>query len=440
MTTTTRVGPTRGLKRHLAVIVASLVAIPLTLVVLDQMWGTPSSSPAFAGCGEHDGLVVAAGTDASLNYQRRILIRQWNERPGQTHRATMVELGTSIDWVRSQLAAAVQARSCAYDVLMLDTPWTAEFAERGLVVPVEDAWMEDPGDFFLPVMETVMWGGLQYAVPWTTDAGLLFLRDRTPAPASWDALLRTGYAAQLANYEGLTVNALEVIWNTERPVLSGPVEQVDVATARVILRGLNRLARGGGALPASRGWDEDAAFSAFVAKQTPIMRHWPGTFRELTADPRVGGAFEFGQLPRPSYSVLGGQSLAVSAFSKRKDKAGELIRFLTGKAAETRLYTCGGYPPTRQSALGGDPTCPDTKGDDPATPTPQRTEEFTTILKAALQSARPRPATPYYGQFSETFRGCVNLVLDKKAPSPEALANALNAALRGEHGSCGGQT
>jgi multiple sugar transport system substrate-binding protein len=418
---------------------ASLVTLLVTLFVLHRVWGTPSSDPV-GDCGEHDGLVVAAESDISLNNQRRGLISQWNGRPGQTHRATMVELGPSIDLLHSQLAAVVQARSCAYDVLVLDTPWTAEFAERGFVEPVKATWMEDSGDFFPQVMETVKWHGRQYAVPWTTDAGLLYLRDQTPAPESWDELLRTGYAGQLANYEGLTVNALEVIWNTGQPVLSGPVEEVDVETARVILAGLNSLAAGGGALPASRGWDEDAGVRAFVGKQAPIMRNWPRVFRALTADPRIGAAFEFRQLPRPSYSVLGGQSLAVSAYSKHKDEAGELIRFLTNRSAEIRLYTCGGYPPTRQSALGSIPTCADTKGQDPDTPTPQRLEQFTTILKAALQSARPRPVTPYYGQFSQTFRGCVNLVLDNKAPSPEALADALNAALEGRHGSCGGDS
>jgi multiple sugar transport system substrate-binding protein len=418
------------------IVASSLVAIPVMWVALQQVWGAPSSSPAFAGCGEHDGLVVAAG-DVSLNYQRRDLIRRWNELHGQGHRATMVE-PVSFDAQHSELIAAAQAHSCAYDVLELDTPWTAEFAQRGFVEQVKDSWMEDPGDYFPPVMETVKWHGRQYAVPLTTDAGLLYLREKTPPPASWDELLRTGYATQLEDYEGLTVNALEVIWNTERPVLSGPVEKVDMTTAMVILDGLKRLVGVARALPDSRGWDEPATVGAFVEKKASIMRNWPYVFRSLTADSRIGGAFGFGQLPQPSYSVLGGQSLAVSVYSKHKDEAGELIKFLTNKVAENRLYACGGYPPTRQSALGSDPSCPITEGRDPDTPTPERFEQFTTTLKAALQSARPRPVTPYYEQFSETFRECVIMVLDAKPPSPEKLADALNAALKGKHGSCDG--
>lgn len=418
---------------------ASLVAMSVTLVVLQRVWGTPSSRP-LGDCGKHDGLVVLAG-DASVTHQRRDLIRQWNAMPGQTQQATLIEPNTSVDSEHSQEVAAEQARSCAFDVLELDTPWTAEFAERGFVVPVDDSWMDDPSDFFGSVMETVKWRGRQYAVPWTTDAGLLYLHGTPPSPPSWNELLSAGYATQLRNYEGLTVNALEVIWNTEGVVLSGPVEKVDVKTARVILNGLRRLAGVTKALPESRSWDEPATVNAFVDNvdnKASIMRNWPYVFRSLTADSRIGRSFEFQLLPRPGYTVLGGQSLAVSAYSKHKDDARKLIRFMTGKKSENHLYACGGYPPTRPSALGNDPTCPIPKNPDPDTPTQERFDQFTTTLKAALQNALPRPTTPYYGQFSETFRGCVIMVLNNRAPSPEKLADALNAALKGKHGTCGG--
>jgi multiple sugar transport system substrate-binding protein len=372
------------------------------------------------------------------------MIDKWNEdNPGPRLHATMVEPALSIDAEHSQEVAAEQARSCAYDVLELDTPRTAEFAERGFVEPVKGAWMDDPGDFFPRVMETVQWRGHQYAVPWTTDAGLLYLRGK-PAPASWDKLLHDGYETQLKDYEGLTVNALEVVWNTTRQlVLSGPVDKIDIATAKVILAGLNRLATAAeaGALHDSLEWDEPASANAFVAKQTSIMRNWPYEFRALSADTRIRrAAFEFHQLPEPSYSVLGGQNLAVSRYSKHKDQAGKLIKSLTGKVAEKRIY-CGGYPPTRKSTLSRDAPCSATKDlDQGATPTPKRLKQFTETLKGALQKARPRPATPYYEQFSETFRECVNMVLKNNAPSPEKLADALNAALKGRQGSCGGQT
>jgi multiple sugar transport system substrate-binding protein len=46
-------------------------------------------------------------------------------------------------------------------------------------------------------------------------------------------------------------------------------------------------------------------------------------------------------------------------------------------------------------------------------------------LKSALATAHPRPITPYYEQFSETFRRCAINVLDGNAPSAATVADAL---------------
>ena len=427
---------------RLATVGAVLLAVPLTFVMLQAVTGPASSGPALDGCGEHEGLVIVADPDASFGAQRRHLINDWNDHHGPGLRARMVEVGPAIDALHSQVAAAAQTHSCIYDVYVLDTPWTAEFAERNAIERVEDAWMEDPGDIIPDVLETGKWHGVQYAVPWTTDAGLLYRRAGKDPPNSWDELLNAGYATQLADYEGLTVNALEAVWNiTNRPVLSGPVDHVDVDDAQLILTALDRLRRPNGYVTASRAWDEMAAAEAFAGRggQRPtFLRNWPYVFRVLTADPRVGSAFEVSQLPTPSFSVLGGQNLAVSAYSEHKEAAGQLIRFLTGKTAEEYLFTCGGYPPTRLAALGTQCGRPgQSPNTDPDVPSSQRVGQLAMSLRAALVGARPRPATPYYEQFSEAFRGCVTLALFTDRPPPaDTLVRVLNAALKGKQSSC----
>jgi multiple sugar transport system substrate-binding protein len=432
-------------RQRLATVLAALVAVPSTFFVLQAVTGSASSRPALDGCGTHEGLVIAADADVSFSAQRRDRVKDWNDQHGPDLQARMVEVGPTIDALHSQVVAAAQTHSCAYDVYVLDTPWTAEFAERHAIEKVSPEWMEDPGDVIPDILATGKWHGVQYAVPWTTDAGLLYRRAGTNPPGSWDELLRSGYAAQLADYEGLTVNALEAVWNiTNRTVLSGPVDHVSDDDSKLILSALSRLRRSSG-VTASRAWDETAATEAFAGRggQPPpptFMRNWPYVFRVLTADPRVGSAFDVSPLPTPSFSVLGGQNLAVSAYSnsKHKEAAGQLINFLTGKKAEEYLFTCGGYPPTRLAALGtkcGRPDQPPST--DPDVPSPQRLGQLATSLRAALVGARPRPATPYYGQFSEAFRGCVNNALfTDQPPHPATLARVLNAALKGRQSGC----
>lgn len=433
------------MKKVTEVLVASLLAVPATFFVVQSVTASPSAKPSLGGCGEHRGLVVAGGTDVSVNRQRQVLIDRWNQRhPGPDRHATLVEIGTSSDDQRAELAAAEETGSCAYDVLVLDTPWTAEFAQRGFLRPITAAVTRDP-DFIPSVMRTGKWHDRQYALPWNTDAGLLYARKGTPVPGDWTQLLSEGYAAELADYEGLTVNALEVLWNTggAGPVLSGPVDKVDVATVRnAILPGLRRLVpanadkAAGEALEESRSFTETEAIGAFIDGDQRLLRHWPYAFRTLTADPRTHDAFTVAPLPGPGFSVLGGQNLAVSSRSRHAGDATALIEFLTGRESEGTLFACGGFAPTRSTAFTATSCKEPAFTKDPDVPTPAELRAFAGTLRAALYNARPRPITPYYVQFSETFRTCVAKVLDGASPSPATVANALNAALKGHRSSC----
>ena len=425
------------MRRVTGVLASSVLAIPVTLFALHTITAQPSSKPSLGGCGEHRGLVVAGGTDVSVNHERRALVKKWNAGRGHEH-ATLVEVGSSADEQRSELVAAAETHSCAYDVMVLDSPWTAEFAERGFVTPIRRAWVENPDGLFPSVAETGRWRQRRYAVPWNTDAGLLYVRKGTPVPRDWNALLGADYAAELADYEGLTVNALEVVWNTSAadPALSGTAGKVDVATARdVILPALRRLA-GSAAARTSSGFHEADALGAFVDGREKVMRHWPYAYRTLTADPRLHDRFEVAPLPGAGISVLGGQNLAVSRYSRHKEAAGALVRYLTGSSAESTLFSCGGFAPTRMSALSPR-LCDDPAfAGDPDVPTPERLQGFSMTLANALLKARPRPITPYYTQFSETFRTCVRKVIGGGRLTPKGLADALNAALEGRRSGC----
>lgn len=426
------------MRKRTEVVIASIVASVVTFLGVRTLTAPPSRSPKLHGCGEHSGLVVAGGTDVSAGGQRRALVQAWQGPHGE--RASLVEAGASSDEQRSELAAAEEAGSCAYDVLILDAPWIAEFAHRGFLDHVEPSWVADPTGIFPPVSAAGEWHGTRYAVPWNTDAGLLYVRQGTPVPNSWPALLTAGYAAQLSGYEGLTVNALEVLWNTEGLVLTGAVDKVDAGTVeRRILPGLRQLAANRAAAD-STSYKEAETLDAFVSadpaskRRWNLMRHWPYAFRTLTADPRVHGAFTVRTLPGQGYSVLGGQYLAVSRFSKHKAAAGRLIEQVTDLASEQRLFACGGFAATRPAAFG-DPSCQGASKD-PDVPTPAALSRFAGTLKAALATARPRPVTPYYEQFSETFRTCAQNVLDGHAPAAGTIADALNAALSGRRSDC----
>lgn len=433
------------------VAIASLISFVLMWPLLAGVKRLAAYGPVAAGCGEHDGLVIATDIDVSPDSQRRALIEKWNAllakwnsgKP-RDQRATLVEVSRSTDETRSQLAAALESGSCAYDVVLADVAWVPEYIQRGFLSKLDDSWLPNSNDFFHDVLETGQSAnGVQYAIPWYTDAGLLYVQNGDPSRITWNDLLDHGYLSQLKNYEGLTVNALEVVWNTQKdpvPILSGRIDGVDVKTAQVILRGLHRLA-GEPGLPGLRTYAEDDSFNAFVRSGKTPMRNWPYAFRELTANPRLRDHFKVGNLPGSGLSVLGGWDLAISANSRHKAEAGALIKTMTSTENERALFVCGGFTPTRGSAFTDlDPLRLCNAGNKfraDELPSREQFSQFSDTVKVAVRSAAPRPVTPYYAQFSETFRGCVTLVLNGRPPTPARLAKALTDALHGRNGSCG---
>ena len=171
-----------ALAGHRIAILAGIVVGAAALII--PIAASPGAH--FGGCPEearHSGLRVASGTDVSFGAQRRALIREWNDQNPDVP-ATLVEISGSADLQRSQMAAAQQSHSCEYDVLALDTPLTAEFAEAGAITPYPLPRGWDPD--FLPVLrQSVTWKGTVYALPFNADVGLLYsAKDKPAAPAT----------------------------------------------------------------------------------------------------------------------------------------------------------------------------------------------------------------------------------------------------------------
>ena len=93
--------------------------------------------------------------------------------PGQ--RVTLIQLPEDADDQHAQMVANLQTGSGPYDVLSLDVIWTAEFASNGWIVPISPR-LVPLSDFLPPAVATARYDGRLYAVPFTSNAGLLYYR------------------------------------------------------------------------------------------------------------------------------------------------------------------------------------------------------------------------------------------------------------------------
>jgi multiple sugar transport system substrate-binding protein len=474
--------------------VTTLAVLAVLAAVLVPLVRRPGESAVT----EHSQIVIASGYDISAGGGqpgiRQELVDRWNERGRRDAarrrgvpdypRAEIRVLSPVADYQYGQMIAGAQTGGGEYDILNLDVPWIAEFARNGYLRAVDEDRERALRDRYPPsVLEAGRVDGRLYAVPFNTDVGLLYHRTdllrryREPVPRSWRELfelcdrleargafsggpVRACYAGQFADYEGLTVNALELAWGVDGRLAGEEGEPVDVGRA---VSGLRRLADRAGPgrgflLPDGREHREQESLEAFAAGRVMFLRHWPyaygvldpakaltcresdPAYRSGSAPPPTGAGrpepprrtvdFDVAPLPgseaqaaasqdRPAgQGVLGGQSLAVSADSTLPaDALDALIEFLTSEENQAFLFRMSGLP-AAVSAVYEDASV-------------LQSCKVAPVIGRALAVARARPRTRYYPRFSETLRAHVLPALSGAALDDAALAADLRDALRG---------
>ncbi|HEU4348058.1 MAG TPA: extracellular solute-binding protein [Actinoplanes sp.] len=391
-------------------------------------------------------LVIMSSVDESQGGQRQRLLDQWNAMHGNRNPARIKPVNRSPEKAHAEMLEA----GPEIDIFNLDVTWTAEFVAADRIRPLDRDGLNRRAllaGFLEEPLATCEYRDTLYALPFNTDAGLLYYRtyprDGKPwpePPTTWDDIrnasnemlgpagdgrLEAGYAAQLADSEILTVTALEAIWSEGGDVVneSGDV----VIDSDAAERGLRRLSDGLEAssapliLPDSRGFDEKTSTKAFGDGRAMFMRNWPVAYRDLQPVSESNPRFTYQVTTVPGKrSVLGGQNLAVARSSDQPRAAQALIEFLTGERSQQVLFEHGGFAATREVVY---------RDENITTKYP-----YATTLLEAIRRARPRPETPHYTDFSLELRKVVTEVWQNDGEITADHARRLTDALQGKHG------
>ncbi|HEX6344669.1 extracellular solute-binding protein [Umezawaea sp.] len=369
---------------------------------------------------ERGEIVVMTAFGEGVTDPRNVLFRQWSQsHPDNPVRVVAVP-GEPDEQNERMVNDAEPGGKHEADVYVLDLVWMPQFVDSGYIRELDGTSLsesDDEGDFIPGALGTCKRGGKLWALPFNTDAGLVFYRDDIPgvtAPKEWDDYfgqtakasavtakagghgIKAANAAQLADEEVLTITALEAIWAaggkmvTDSGDLTLNTDENEVYLSAEDLKGIENLAI------AAKDTDlvltendtaaksaENGAIDSFQAGATLFMRNWPVASDTLRDDVR------YGVTAWRTPSVLGGQNLAISAKSGPEGKpraARALIDFLTSRSSQLILSEMGSLAPTRQS------TFRDGKRAD--------AQELQTAVNLAWQ----RPRTPHYTHFSRVFR------------------------------------
>lgn len=411
-------------RRTMAGVVAAVGAVGLALSGCGGTAG-PSAGPsapvvdAASAKGASGSLSVCGGRD-SVGLYKGTIDAFMKANPGITAKYTV--LGATTDESRTQAVQRLQAKSSECDLYLTDVTWTPEFASQG--------WLQDMTkvtdavkDTLIPsTVATTQYKGKSWATPFYTNAGLIYYaKDKVAKPETWQQLYTeaakspgNGVVYQAKQYEGLTVNFLELLYSAGGDVIDNQGNvKVDSPETRRVLDFMAQGIKNGSADRAVLTYDENATRLAYESGKFGYERNWPNVYGQLNATPLKD---TFGVAPLPSFDgkstgsgVLGGWNLALSAFASNPGAAVAFVNFESSPDWQKHVAMDYSQAPAGEAAY----SAPEVLAKMP----------FAKELLVSVKGAKPRPVSPVYSQISAAINKNVYAVLSGASNTEDAVKN-----------------
>ena len=385
-------------------------------------------------------ITVAAGAvGQELELVQAAAQRYMDDNPGVT-----INVLDTPDLADDRLGLYLQffeAQSPEVDVYQIDVIWPGDLAVH--LIDLSEYAGDVVDQHFPAIIENNTVDGRLLAIPWFTDAGLLYFRtDLLEAygfdgpPATWSELTEMaqtsqdgeraagntdfwGFVWQGNAYEGLTCDALEWIASNEGGHIIEPEGVITVNNPNAI-EILELAASWVGTIspPGVTGFAEEDARLMFQAGNAAFMRNWPYAYSlGQGPDSDIAGLFDVSPLPAGEApgatpaATLGGWQVAVSAYSNNPELAADVALFLASYDEQKIRAIEGTLNPTIMALY---------EDEDVLEAVPFFGSLYDVFINAV---ARPSTATaPDYAQVSAEFFNAVHSVLTGSEDAATAMA------------------
>jgi multiple sugar transport system substrate-binding protein len=300
-------------------------------------------------------------------------------------------------------------------------------------------------DTFLPgALETGKYRGKLYAAPWRTGTGILYYRTDLLAAAGIDSPPKTWaqmwaacdavkklpagagvdcYAGQHDKYEGLTVNYSEAVQSAGGAVFGKDGKPtVETPEAKAGLQFLVDAVKQGRIPQKGITLKEEDGRRAFQDGKLLFHRNWAYVYGLAAAkdgSSKVAGKFAVTPLPGkdgPGSGTLGGNNLAVSAFSTHQSTARDFTAYVTSLETE-QAYGRKQSAPLSRAALYDDPEM-------------VKLYPYLPVLRDGILKANTRPVAVRYGDVTAAIQDNVYAAMTG-AKTVDQAASDLQSALGG---------
>ncbi len=364
-------------------------------------------------------------------------VKAWENKTG--HSVNIVSTPNSSTERLSLYQQILSAQSSDIDVMQIDVVWPGLLANHLLDLKETLGADAAEGHFETIVANNTIDERL-VAMPWFTDAGVLYYRKDLlaqyghEAPETWEEMTAIaeeiqaaeraagndrmwGYVFQGRAYEGLTCNALEWVASHGGGTIVDTDGEITIDNAKAA-EALDLAASWIGNISpkGALNYTEEEARGVFQSGNAVFMRNWPYAWSlAQSEDSDVRDQVGVVKLPHgpegESAATLGGWNLAVSRYTESPDVAADLVAFLTGEAEQKRRAIQGAYNPTIASLYDDEEVLA-------AVP-------FFGTLYDTFTNAVARPSAPTgdnYGRVSNSFFNAAHSVLSGNQTGAEAVS------------------
>ncbi len=376
---------------------------------------------SLAACGSDD------GGPPTLNWyinpdsggQAEIAAR-CSEASGGAYQISTSVLPNAAAGQREQLIRRLAAEDSSIDIMSLDPPFVAEFAQAGFLADVPDDLADRVTEGVVQgAIDGATWNDEVVAVPFWANTQILWYRtsvaeaaglDMTQ-PVTWDQVIEAAQSQDvLIGAQGARAESLTVWLNGLVESAGGSIIEESADAPEDIVLGLDseagrrateimRAVADSGQVSAAFSTDDElAGANGVVSDRGGFTVNYPfvwtlaqGLVEDGGLDQAVLDDIGAAVWPRvdadtPAAPPLGGIDLGIGAFSENVDLAFEAAECIRSEENQAYYFTTNGNPASLASVF-----------DDP-----EVLEVFpqAPVIRESLELAAPRPQSPYYSEIT----------------------------------------
>ncbi len=349
---------------------------------------------------------------------------------------------------RIQLARRLAAKDPKIDLMSLDPPFTAEFADAGFLAEVPQdarAQLEDQGTF-KGAMDAATWNDKLVVFPFWSNTQVLWYRksfvEKTDLdmskPVTWDQIIKAAsanggkVAVQANKYEGYVVWINALVEGAGGQILTDADQGVDAditisdAAGDKAAAVIEELASSKAAPSDLSVSNEGTAGSTFGSDQGSFMVNWTYIFHNYDETaPDVAKDIGYARYPqtvegdesRPPY---GGIGIGVSSYSTNKDLALKAAACLTEPEQQGKNAELTGNMPAS------------TDGYDYPALAEEYPDDLRALFQESVDAAAPRTPTPYWSDISSSLQSVWHPPSSVTEQTPKKSVDFIEEVLQGK--------